>query len=273
MVYPRDNSVKLMIGVVVGTIIALAVGVTLYQTTRNKSQGELRARAADPCEAYTKSGVVNSSGTIQSLDIDRFTMAQDAGVTKIVVVCANAKFTKQLGGSYSYVDLKVGDKVSVVGFYGDATKTTILSHIVRDTSVSKKPEIKENLKTKIPEIKTTIKEKVQARITPRSTKYSNLSATLGPNSANYSFIYTGSPAPMFFIATSGDPQMLTGAYVRFARGSSSPISLNNPTTVWDGYACGRTLYWAVTTEDGPPFWSNYNRELMSPIASSVVTCP
>lgn len=261
-----------MIGVVVGTIIALAVGVTLYQTTRSKSQGELRARAADPCESYTKQGSATILGTVQSLDADRFTIGVDSGLSKIVVVCADAKFTKQFGGSYSYADLKVGDKVSVVGFYGDTTKTTILVKLVRDTSVSNAPEKKADTKEKLKEKVSETKAKVQARITPRSTKYSNLSATLGPNSANFSFIYTGSPATMFYIATSEDPQMLTGIYMEFAEGSSSPISLNNP-TAWDGYACGRTLYWIVTTEDGPSSWPNYNRELMSPIASSVVTCP
>lgn len=275
MVKPRDNSVKLMIGVVVGTIIALAVGVTLYQTTRSKSQGELRARAADPCEAYTKSGAANNSGTIQSLDTDRFTMAQDSGVAKIVVVCANAKFTKQFGGSFTYADLSVADKVSVIGFYGDATKTTILANLVRDTSVSKTPEIKDNIKEKVKEKVSEVKAKVQARITPRTAQYSNLSATFGANSASYSFTYSGSPVTMFYVSISEDPNILTGVYVNFTQGSSSPISQNNPTQ-WDGYSCGRTLYWRITSEfyqDQHVNWLQYNPKLMSPIASSTVTCP
>lgn len=159
MAKPRDNSVKLMIGIVVGTIVALAVGVTLYQIN---NQVGMRAKAADPCEAYTKQGPATDPGTVQSLDVDRFTMAQDSGLSKIVVVCAGAKFTKQFGGSYTYADLKVGDKVSVAGFYGDATKTTVLAKLVRDTSVSKAPEMKANTKERA-------KAKVKARITPPAT--------------------------------------------------------------------------------------------------------
>ncbi len=103
---------------------------------------------------------------------------------------------------------------------------------------------------------------------PHSTQYSNLSATLGETSASYSFTYTDSPATTFYIHTSANPNMLTGVYANFANGSTSPISLNNPTK-WDGYTCGRTLYWVVTTEQS---WANANPELMSPIVSSTVTC-
>ena len=195
-------------------------------------------------------------------------MTENSGLSKIVVVCAGAKFTKQFGGSYTYADIKVGDKVSVVGFYGDATKTTILAKLVRDTSVSNAPEMNANTKEKVKEKASEIKAKVQARITNRSTKYSNLSATLEPASAMYSFTYTGSPASKFYINTSADPKMLTGVYLNFAQGPSSPISQSNP-TVWDGYSCGQTLYWVVTTE----YSAKYDPVLMSPISSSTVNCP
>ncbi len=135
----RANSVRTTIGVVVGTIVALAVGVTLYQMN---NQVGTRAKAANPCESYgkpkdiIKNGLVrNKLGTVQSKSSDRFVWVEDGNpVSKVVVMCAGAKLNKRLGGNLSYAELKVGEKVFVIGVYGDATKTTILAASLKSNS-------------------------------------------------------------------------------------------------------------------------------------------
>ena len=52
-------------------------------------------------------------------------------------------------------------------------------------------------------------------------------------------------------------------YLSFGTGYSPPIPANNPTTKWDKYTCGKTLYWRVT---------NFTRSINSPIQTATVSC-
>ena len=75
---------------------AVALVVVLLQT--KKGPTEMRARAADPCEAYKgklvpKPGLI---GTIQSMKEDRFSMIVGGGpTTKVIVICAGTTITNK----------------------------------------------------------------------------------------------------------------------------------------------------------------------------------
>ncbi len=143
------HSFKLMVGVVIGTIIALLVGVTLYQVTTSKSQGEIRARAADPCESYPKlSPIVTDEGIVHDKTDNGFNWWQNGISTKVkvVIVCAGAKITRQFGATIPYSDVREGDRVAMTGNYGDTTKSTILATWVRNMSTSVAKETGVNAK-------------------------------------------------------------------------------------------------------------------------------
>ena len=97
----------------------------------------LISNAADPCAAYTKQKPLSSaSGIVKSKGNGKFVwnMNGDASTPKVVVLCAGVQISRRLGGSMSYADIKVGDRVELAGWYGDATKNTILLQRIRDIS-------------------------------------------------------------------------------------------------------------------------------------------
>ena len=272
-------------------IIAVALVVVLLQT--KKGPTEMRARAADPCEAYKKGKLVPKPGligTIQSMKEDRFSMIVGGGpTTKVIVICAGTTITNKSYQKLTYANLKVGDKVTVSGTY-DNTGMTILANTITQNS-------KTLVATPTP-TPTLINCQTRMSLTdcnaaassncawyscvknciPRattavcSTIYSKLAMTLEEKSATFYFSYSGIPAKNFYVAMSTDPKMLTDVYLSFAKGPGSPVSQNNPTTKWDKYSCGRTLYWRVTTEYPGTGWASYKPELMSDIASGTVAC-
>lgn len=232
----------IILGLLGVAVIAAALVVVVLQS--KKAPTETRARAADPCEAYTKGKPVPKPGirgTIQSMKEDSFVLRIGGGsVSKVIVVCSGATITNTSNEKLTYKNLVVGNKVTVGGNVGDSTGATILASIIIQDSQT-------------------------------SVLYSNLSSTLNAYAASFSFTYSGTPAQNFYVAMSTDPKMLTDVYVNFAEGPTSPISQNNPTK-WNKYSCGSKLYWRMTTENLETNWSTYNPKLMSPIISSSVTC-
>lgn len=150
MAKKKDSSLKLIVGLVVAAILAVAVGVVLYQANTNKSATELRARAADPCEAYPKLTAVNTTwGVVHDKTDSGFNWweKRESTKVKVVVLCAGAKFTREFGGDIPYSDINEGDSVALTGNYGDTTKTTILARLVKSYSTSKAAEYSANVAT------------------------------------------------------------------------------------------------------------------------------
>lgn len=143
MAKAKNDSSKLIVGLVFAAILALVVGVALYQANTGKSPTELRARAADPCAAYPKLTAVNTgTGTLHDKTDTGFNWWENGISTKVkvVVLCAGAKYVRQFGGATTYTEFAEGDKVSIMGNYGDTTKTTILATLVNNLSTSKAAE-------------------------------------------------------------------------------------------------------------------------------------
>lgn len=288
-----------IIGLLFIAIVAVALVVFVFQT--KKAPTEMRARAADPCEAYNRGKPIPKSGflgTIQSMKEDSFVLRIGGGsVSKIIVVCAGTTITNKSNAKLSYKNLAVGNKVTVAGNYGDNTGTTILSTSVTQNSKSSDPSPMPTTQVLLTPMPTPFDCKSRMTLTdcnaagysncawyscvnnclPRGSSgvcsviYSNLNMNLGAKSASFSFSYSGTPAKNFYVAMSTDPKMLTDVYLSFAQGPGSPVSQNNPTK-WDKYSCGRTLYWRVTTEYPGTGWASYKPELMSDIASGNVSC-
>lgn len=94
-------------------------------------------------------------------------------------------------------------------------------------------------------------------------QFTNLKADFSdPNrsKARFNFSYPPGILPSSFtINLSIDSKMGVGTYNNFAAGKGSPIIESNPTK-WEQYACGKTLYWQITSLDG----------MKSPIQQTVV---
>lgn len=139
MAKKKDSSSKLIVGLVVAAILALVVGFALYQANTSKSPTELRARAADPCANYPKlTPVATVEGIVHDKTDNGFNWWENGVSTKVkvVVVCAQAKITRQFGATIPYSDINEGDSVAMTGNFGDTTKTTILATWVRNMSTS-----------------------------------------------------------------------------------------------------------------------------------------
>lgn len=231
-------------------VIAAAVLVALLQM--QKSPTEMRARAANACAVYEKGEPipkVGVSGTIQSKKEDQFVLTVGGAASQVVMVCAGVTITNKSNAKLTYADLKVGNKVTVGGYYTNNTMTMLAATITQNS--------------KTPTPSPTVISKLGI--------YSNLSSKFEEKSASFFFNYSGIPPKNYYVALSTDPKVLKDVYLNFAIGPSSPVTQNNPTK-WDKYVCGRTLYWRVTTEEYQSNWSKYNPNLMSPIASGTVTC-
>lgn len=78
--------------------------------------------------------------------------------------------------------------------------------------------------------------------------FSDLSAALNLNQANFTFAYAGE-GTTFTITASTRPDM-EGGVVGTVAGKGSPIKLRDPQRVWPTYRCGTMLYWRVTDNLG-----------------------
>ncbi len=98
--------------------------------------------------------------------------------------------------------------------------------------------------------------------TPTNTagQFTNLNATLEPNKSTFNFAYS-SAASSYRIDMSISADMVSGTYLSFGQGTSSPIVVNDPTK-WASYTCGTQFWWRVVTPE------NY----MSPIQTATVVC-
>ena len=90
--------------------------------------------------------------------------------------------------------------------------------------------------------------------------FSNTSASLKIDSATFNFDYSLPSSYKIDLSTTSD--MSWDLYLDFATGSSSPVTVTNPTK-WDKYKCGATLYWKVLTAD---------RSISSNINTATVEC-
>ena len=137
--------------VIFGLVTLAVLAFVAYQTNNSKSQTEMRALAADPCEAYPKLSPIatDTKGTVHDKTDVGFNWWEKGVSTKVkvVVVCAGAKFTRQFGADVPYSDINEGDSVGMTGNYGDTTKTTILATWVRNFSTSKAAEYSANVAT------------------------------------------------------------------------------------------------------------------------------
>jgi hypothetical protein len=94
--------------------------------------------------------------------------------------------------------------------------------------------------------------------------FSNLSATLTKDKAQFNFSYSGTP-DAFNISLGTAADLIYGTNVYFAGGSNSPVINNNPQGTWEGYKCGQVFYWSVRSNYVPR-----NSSIEGPI---VVQCP
>jgi len=116
-------------------IIVAILAIAAYQTINGDFL--FGARAGDPCSSYTKQKPLGmASGIVTGKQDGQFVWNLNGDNTKpkVVVLCARTKITKKLGGSLAYADIKVGDRIELVGWYGDTTKTTVIPAWIRDTS-------------------------------------------------------------------------------------------------------------------------------------------
>lgn len=98
--------------------------------------------------------------------------------------------------------------------------------------------------------------------TPNAASFSTLSANLVGNNTTFSFKYSGS-SPSFSVDVSTSSNFSSDVITRFGSGAGSPISVVDPQTQWSSYGCSKTIYWRV---------SNYNRSVVSPVQTALVTC-
>ncbi len=140
MATSKNVSPKVVAGLLFLAILVMVLIVVGSQASNAKPQTDIKARAADPCEAYPKlSAVTTGNGILHDKTESGFNWWQNGISTKVkvVVVCAGAKFTRQFGADIPYSDIREGDNVQLSGNYGDTTKSTILANLVRDMSTSK----------------------------------------------------------------------------------------------------------------------------------------
>lgn len=96
-------------------------------------------------------------------------------------------------------------------------------------------------------------------------KFSNLSSVLGANSATFNFNFSSS-ASSFIVDVSTDSRMRKNTiYSPFGTGTSSPITVLSPQSLWNKYQCGATIYWRVNA-------TSNGRNIKSSIQKGVVDC-
>ena len=130
-------------------LVVLVAGllVGLSQIKNNVTQ-DIRSKAGGSCLGLVKYGPLkNEPGVINSIDYDKQTLVWGKTGSSLlypVETCADTKITRRkLGGltkeandPMSFSELKQWDGASITGFYKNASKTTIVAELIRDTSVS-----------------------------------------------------------------------------------------------------------------------------------------
>ena len=136
--------------------ITAALVLTVYQAVNGNFQ--LGAKADNPCNAYTRERPVSPTGSATGIVASKgetsFVWNLDGDVTKpkVVVLCARTSITRQFGGTITYADIRVGDKVDLAGSYAgtvgmQASDTTILPTWLRNTSTSLAKEVSATVDT------------------------------------------------------------------------------------------------------------------------------
>lgn len=97
------------------------------------------------------------------------------------------------------------------------------------------------------------------------TTFSSISASLKPNTATFTFVYSGAAPNNYKIDISTSSTMKQNLVRNFGQGTSSPITITNPQSVASYYTCGRTIYWIAK--------ATYERsETSSSVQTAVVDC-
>ena len=125
------------LGLIFPLIIIAILAIAAYQTINGDFL--LGAKAGDPCSSYTRQKPLGTaSGIVASKQDGQFiwNLNGDSTKPKVVVLCARTKITKKLGSGLAYADIKVGDRLELLGWYGDTTKSTVLPAWIRDISSS-----------------------------------------------------------------------------------------------------------------------------------------
>ncbi len=123
------------LGLIFPLIIIVILATAAYQTINGDFF--LGAKAGDPCSSYTRQRPLGTAfGIVTSKQDGQFiwNLNGDGTKPKAVVLCARTKITKKFGGSLAYADIKVGDRLELLGWYGDTTQTTVIPAWIRDAS-------------------------------------------------------------------------------------------------------------------------------------------
>lgn len=121
-------------GLLFVAFVGAAVVVVLLQT--KKAPTEMRARAANACAVYNKGEPVPKvgvSGTIQSKKEDQFVLTVGGATSQVIMVCAGVTITNKSNAKLTYANLKVGDKVTVGGYYTNNTMTILATTITQNS--------------------------------------------------------------------------------------------------------------------------------------------
>ena len=102
---------------------------------------------------------------------------------------------------------------------------------------------------------------VNCPVEPITDSFSNLSATLASNSAQFNFSFSEASSS-YRVDLSTRSDMSWDVYLDFAKGIGNTITITNPVK-WDKYQCGKTLYWRIY---------NHNRVVKSPIQATTIIC-
>lgn len=110
----------------------------------------------------------------------------------------------------------------------------------------------------------------------RNAAVSNMTATLGENTATFRFKYTGDNTNGFRVELSTTPDFSSDVNVTFgtvpynANSADYTVTVDNPKDKWDKYVCAARLYWRVSYQFGdlPGTSTRYN----SAIQPATVTC-
>jgi hypothetical protein len=103
-------------------------------------------------------------------------------------------------------------------------------------------------------------ETVTVNPTQSPGTFTNLSSSLLANKSIFNFNYSGTTST-YRIDLSISSDMVNGTYLTFGQGTSSPISVTDPTK-WTSYVCGAQFWWRVRTEEN----------VTSPIQTATVDC-
>lgn len=98
---------------------------------------------------------------------------------------------------------------------------------------------------------------------PNSNAFNSLSAVLTADTAIFNFVFSELNTSYVVDVSTSSRMRGKDIYKDFGSGPASPILVTDPQAKWDGYRCGATIYWRV---------SSANHRHKSPVQTSTVGC-